>query len=101
MQFKQSDTFRKWHLNLRDAKAKASIAMRLHRLGQGNAGDVAPVGDGVSELRIHHGPGYRIYFQQRGDILIILLCGGDKSSQNKDIERAKHIAAQWTEDNED
>ena len=69
--------------------------MRLQRLANGNAGDVAPVGEGISELRIHYGPGYRIYFQQRGDILILLLCGGDKSTQDRDIKTAKQIADQW------
>lgn len=67
--------------------------MRLHRLAGGNAGDVAPVGDGISELRIHYRPGYRIYFQKRDEILILLLCGGDKDSQSSDIKTAKHIAA--------
>ena len=77
---------------LRDARAKAKIAARLDRLAIGNAGDVAPVGEGVSELRLHFGPGYRVYFVQRGKVLIILLCGGDKSSQARDIKRAKEIA---------
>ncbi|MCB5205421.1 type II toxin-antitoxin system RelE/ParE family toxin [Neorhizobium sp. T786] len=95
--FKQSATFRKWHMKLKDGRAKAAIAMRLQRLAIGNAGDVAPVGEGVSELRIHYGPGYRVYFQQRGDLIIVLLCGGDKSTQDKDIRTAKEIAAQWSE----
>ena len=86
--FKQSATFRKWHGKLNDAKAKALIAMRLQRLASGHAGDVATVGDGVCEMRIHYGPGYRVYFQQRGDILILLLCGGDKSTQDRDIRTA-------------
>jgi putative addiction module killer protein len=101
MILKQSATFRKWQSNLRDAKAKASIAMRLQRLANGNAGDAAPVGEGISELRIHYGPGYRIYFQQRGEVLILLLCGGDKSTQSRDIRAAKQIAAQWSDNNED
>jgi putative addiction module killer protein len=96
--FKQSSTFQKWHGKLKDAKAKALIAMRLHRLAGGNAGDVAPVGDGIGELRNHYGPGYRIYFQQRNDVLILLLCGGDKGSQTGDIKAAKQIAAQWSDD---
>lgn len=95
----QSATFRKWHSKLRDERAKAAIATRLLRLAQGNPGDVAPVGEGVSELRIHHGPGYRVYFQQRGELIILLLCGGDKSTQDKDIRTAKEIAAQWSDDN--
>jgi putative addiction module killer protein len=70
------------------------IAARLFRLANGLAGDVAPVGQGISELRIHYGPGYRIYFQRRGDEIIILLCGGDKSTQDRDIEKAKRLAAE-------
>jgi putative addiction module killer protein len=101
MILKQSATFRNWQSNLRDAKAKASIAMRLQRLANGNAGDAAPVGEGISELRIHYGPGYRIYFQQRGEVLILLLCGGDKSTQDRDIRAAKQIAAQWSDNNEE
>lgn len=71
------------------------IASRLDRLASGNAGDVKPVGEGVSELRIDHGPGYRIYFQKRGNSLVILLCGGDKGTQEQDIKRAKDLAAGW------
>lgn len=74
------------------------IAARLNRLAYGLAGDVAPVGAGVSELRIHYGPGYRVYFTRRGTELILLLAGGDKSTQQRDIERAKEIAASWTGD---
>ena len=73
------------------------IAPRLDRLAQGHAGDVAPVGESVSELRIHHGPGYRVYFQKRGSMIIVLLCGGDKSTQAKDIKTAKQLAAEWSE----
>lgn len=98
VRFKQSETFRKWHRKLRDGKAKALIAARLQRLLGGNPGDVEPVGDGVSELRIHYGPGYRVYYQQRGELLILLLCGGDKSTQERDIRAAKRIAAQWSDD---
>jgi putative addiction module killer protein len=101
MILKQSATFRKWQRKLRDARAKASIAMRLQRLAAGNAGDAAQVGGGISELRIHYGPGYRIYFQQRGEVLILLLCGGDKITQDRDIGTAKQIAAQWSDNNED
>ena len=75
--------------------------MRLQRLANGNTGDAAPVGEGVSELRVHYGPGYRIYFQRRGEILILLLCGGDKSTQDRDIRTAKQIAAQWADNQED
>jgi len=69
----------------------------LDRLAQGNPGDVGPVGDGISELRIHHGPGYRVYFQERDNTIIILLCGGDKSTQAKDIKAAKRLAEMWSE----
>ena len=77
---------------LRDEEVKAKINARIFRLANGNAGDVAPVGSGISELRLHFGPGYRVYFKQRGKVLIILLCGGDKATQDKDIKRAKQLA---------
>lgn len=77
---------------LRDAEAKVKINARIFRLANGNEGDVAPVGGGISELRLHFGPGYRIYFKQRGKVLIILLCGGDKATQDRDIKRAKQLA---------
>jgi putative addiction module killer protein len=80
---------------LRDHRARAKIAARIDRLALGNPGDVAPVGEGVSELRIHYGPGYRVYFIKRGQTLIILLCGGDKSTQTKDIKAAKILAAKF------
>lgn len=79
---------------LRDRRARAKIAARIDRLAFGNQGDVAPVGEGVSELRIHYGPGYRVYFVRRGKMLIVLLYGGDKDTQAKDIKAAKIIAAQ-------
>ena len=75
------------------------IASRLDRLAFGHAGDVKPVGQGISELRIDHGPGYRVYFERRGNTIIILLCGGDKSTQDKDIQTAKRLAKEWSEDN--
>jgi putative addiction module killer protein len=77
--------------------ARALIASRLDRLAFGNAGNVRPVGEGVSELRIDHGPGYRIYFQQRGKTIALLLCGGDKRTQDRDIEIAKRLAREWRE----
>ena len=95
MELNQTDTFRKWEQNLRDQRARAAIAARLFRLANGLAGDVSPVGNGVSELRIHYGPGYRVYFQNRGGQLVILLCGGDKSSQDRDIRLAKLLAIEW------
>ena len=79
--------------NLRDRRARAKIAARIDRLAFGNPGDVEPVGEGVSELRIHSGPGYRVYFAQRGETLIVLLCGGDKLTQSRDIKAAKMLAA--------
>ncbi|WP_334419327.1 MULTISPECIES: type II toxin-antitoxin system RelE/ParE family toxin [unclassified Bradyrhizobium] len=97
LELRQTETFRKWRLRLRDHRARAIIASRLDRLAQGHAGDAEPVGEGVSELRIHHGPGYRVYFQQRGNTIIVLLCGGDKSTQTKDIRTAKRLAAEWSE----
>jgi putative addiction module killer protein len=97
LRLRQTETFRKWERKLRDEKARALIAARLLRLANGLAGDASPVGDGVSELRIHYGPGYRVYYQQRGDEIVILLCGGDKSSQDRDIKLAKTLAADWND----
>ncbi|HET7412350.1 MAG TPA: type II toxin-antitoxin system RelE/ParE family toxin [Pararhizobium sp.] len=94
---KQTETFRKWESGLKDQRARAAIASRLFRLANGLAGDVSPVGQGISELRIHYGPGYRIYFRQRGEEIIILLCGGNKSTQSRDIEKAKRLATEWDE----
>jgi putative addiction module killer protein len=85
--------FEKWLDGLRDRKAKTRIAIRIRRLEDDLLGDTKPVGDGVSELRLDYGPGYRLYFVRRGVIVILLLCGGDKSSQARDIVRAKEIAA--------
>jgi len=94
---KQTETFRKWQTKLKEERARASIASRLDRLAYGHAGDAEPVGDGISELRIHYGPGYRVYFQRRATTLIVLLCGGDKSTQAKDIKTAKRLAVEWRE----
>jgi len=90
-ELRQTETFRKWRTQLRDERARAAIASRLDRLAFGHAGDAAPVGDGISELRIHYGPGYRVYFRKQGKTIIVLLCGGDKSSQAKDIKLAKRL----------
>jgi putative addiction module killer protein len=90
---RKTQVFADWLVELRDDRARAKIAARIDRLAQGNAGDVRPVGEGISELRIDYGPGYRVYFSKRGQKLIILLCGGDKRSQNKDIKLAKTLAA--------
>lgn len=97
MELKQTASFAKWESRLRDKRARTIVAARLMRLAEGLPGDVEPVGEGVSELRIHHGPGYRIYFQQRGTLLIVLLCGGDKRSQARDIAAAKKLAKEWGE----
>ncbi len=95
MKLKQTETFRIWESKLKDRRARTMIASRLMRLQEGLIGDAAPVGGGVSELRIHYGPGYRVYFQQRGNELIVLLCGGDKGSQLRDIVLAKKLAMNW------
>jgi putative addiction module killer protein len=89
---RQTETFSAWLRDLRDARGRVKILARVQRLEDGNAGDVAPVGDGVSEMRIHFGPGYRVYYVSRGGEVILLLCGGDKSSQQRDIEAAKKLA---------
>jgi putative addiction module killer protein len=94
---RQTPQFQKWREGLKDNRARALIASRLDRLAFGHAGDVSPVGHGISELRIHSGPGYRIYFKRQGDAIIILLCGGDKGSQSRDIETARRLAGQWSE----
>jgi len=92
IEVRKTATFSDWMAGLRDHRARAKIAARIDRLALCNAGDVRPVGEGVSELRIHSGPGYRVYFVARGKALIVLLCGGDKSTQNKDIKTAKMLA---------
>src|SRR5437016_8075604 len=85
---RQTDVFAAWFAALRDREARARITVRLRRLSLGNPGDVKPVGGGVSEMRIDYGRGYRVYFVRRGDVLVILLCGGDKRTQERDIARA-------------
>ena len=92
IEVRQTTRFATWLAGLRDQRARARILKRLDRAAQGNLGDVAPVGDGVSEMRIFYGPGYRVYFIRRGVALIILLSGGDKSTQGSDIEEAKALA---------
>ena len=92
LEIKQTETYRKWEAHLKDHKARAIIAARLFRLANGLAGDVAPIGQGISELRIHYGSGYRIYFKRQDGSLILLLCGGDKGSQHQDIKVAKKLA---------
>jgi len=94
LEVRTTQIFIDWFKSLRDRRAKARIQARIDRLEMGNFGDVAPVGEGVSEMRIFYGPGYRVYFVQRGSIVVILLSGGDKSTQQSDITRAKEIAKQ-------
>lgn len=96
VELEQTETFAKWESRLRDKRAKTIIASRLARLAHGLPGDAEPVGEGVSELRIHYGPGYRVYFQQRGAVLIVLLCGGNKKTQARDVATAKELAKQWS-----
>lgn len=91
----RSATFDRWLRNLKDQRAAARVLVRLNRLAAGNPGDVKPVGHGVSEMRISYGPGYRVYYLQDGDRLILLLTGGDKASQETDIRRAHQIAHEW------
>jgi putative addiction module killer protein len=89
---RKTELFAKWIDNLRDVQAKARVLVRIERLTSGNAGDVKPVGEGISEMRIDYGPGYRVYFTKRGSELIILLAGGDKGSQSADIKVALRLA---------
>ncbi|MBO1909691.1 type II toxin-antitoxin system RelE/ParE family toxin [Microvirga sp. 3-52] len=92
IEIRETEAFRKWIRSLRDSVAKAKIASRIQRLKFGNPGDVKPVGEGVSEMRIDHGPGYRVYYVNRGNTIIVILCGGDKSTQQADISRALGLA---------
>ncbi len=92
IEVRQTDEYEKWFDSLRDRQARARIDIRVRRLSLGNPGDAKPVGEGVSELRIDYGPGYRVYFVQRADVLIVLLAGGDKRTQDQDIRIAKQVA---------
>ena len=92
IEIRKTDLFVQWLDNLVDIQARARVQARIERLEAGNPGDVEPVGEGVSELRINYGPGYRVYFKKRGRALIILLAGGDKSTQAKDIKAALRLA---------
>jgi putative addiction module killer protein len=92
IEVRQTDEYADWFKSLRDRRARARINTRIRRLSLGNPGDVKPVGEGVSELRIDYGPGYRVYFVQRGGSLVILLAGGDKQTQNRDIRTALELA---------
>ncbi len=94
IEVRRTEQFMEWLGSLRDARAVAKIAQRLQRVAEGNFGDWAPVGEGVSELRIHYGPGYRVYFVRRGNVVVVVLGGGDKSTQARDIELAKSLERQ-------
>ena len=96
---KQTDEFARWLSGLRDNRAKQKIATRLQRLKFGHFGDVEPVGGGLSELRIHEGQGYRVYFRQNGQEIILLLCGGNKKTQQRDIRRAHEIMKELSNGN--
>jgi putative addiction module killer protein len=92
MTIRRTDVFIKWLKILNDSNARFRIYQRIERLANGNPGDVKPVGEGVSEMRIDYGPGYRVYYKDTGKEIIVLLCGGDKSTQSRDIENAKKLA---------
>ena len=97
IEIRSTELFAKWLDGLRDLQARARVQARIERLAGGNPGDVAPVGEGVSELRINYGPGYRVYFKRRGREMIILLAAGDKSTQAKDIKTALRLARNLSE----
>ena len=90
----ESGTFKRWIRDLRDRSAVARINAHLRNVSLGNFGDVRAIGSGIAEMRVHHGPGYRLYFLREGDT-VVLLCGGDKDSQQRGMERARHVATDW------
>ena len=92
IEVRQTPTYARWFEGLRDYRAKDIIGARIRRLSVGNAGGVRPVGEGISEMRIDHGPGYRVYYVQRGETLVVLLAGGDKGTQERDTANAKELA---------
>jgi len=94
IEIRKTELFAEWFNSLRDRQARIRIQVRIDRAELGNFGDCKPVGNGVSEMRIHYGPGYRVYFVKRGEMLVILLAGGDKNSQSKDIAAAINLAQQ-------
>jgi putative addiction module killer protein len=94
IEVRQTNDYADWFAGLRDREARARITVRIRRLSLGNPGDVKPVGGGVSEMRIDYGPGYRVYFVQRGNAVVVLLCGGDKRNQARDIARAIELAGE-------
>jgi len=95
IEVRQTEEFATWRSGLRDSVTRKRIGARIDRLAFGHFGDVKAVGDGVSELRLDFGPGYRLYFTRRGDVLVVLLCGGDKSTQARDIAQAKRLAREF------
>lgn len=97
IEVRKTDAFARWLDNLPDIQVRARVQARIERLVAGNPGDVEPVGEGVSELRIDYGPGYRVYFKKRGRALVVLLAGGDKNTQSKDIKRALRLARNFSE----
>ena len=92
LEVRETATYAEWFASLRDRMARARIDIRIRRLALGNPGDVKPVGEGVSELRVDCGPGYRVYFVQKANVFVVLLAGGDKSTQDRDIRQAKALA---------
>jgi putative addiction module killer protein len=94
IEIRQTEAYAEWFGDLHDSAARARINVRIRRMSLGNIGDVKPVGEGVSELRIDYGPGYRVYFVQRGQTLVVLLAGGDKRTQSRDVKKALNLARQ-------
>ena len=92
LEVRRTETYAGWLDGLRDVRARARVLVRVERLVAGNPGDVRPVGEGVSELRIDYGPGYRVYFKRQGQTVVVLLAGGDKRTQGADIETALRLA---------
>ena len=97
IEIRQTSEYEKWFASLKDRTARVRVDMRIRRLSLGNLGTVEPVGEGVSELKIDHGPGYRVYFVQHGGYYVLLLVGGDKSNQARDIKKAKELARKYAE----
>lgn len=91
LHIKKTEYFSKWHAKLKDARARAKINLRIEMVKLGNFGDFKFVGDGIYEMRIHYGPGYRIYYTKKDNVVVLLLAGGDKSTQQKDIDKAKEL----------
>jgi putative addiction module killer protein len=100
MKIRRTSVYKKWIKALRDNQARYRILTRIKRLEEGNSGDTGPVGEGISEMRIHYGPGYRVYYKNTDREIIILLCGGDKTTQQEDIAKAKQIAVSPLEEEE-